>query len=68
MPGVYTVTYLRIYPGADRASEEDNTAIAFVLADSFADAEKKVYRRFNGELESVSIRAISRDDAASIVV
>lgn len=42
----YIVTYCESYPGADERTEEELTKVAFVLADSFKEAEQKVTKRF----------------------
>ena len=64
----YIVTYIENYPGADEKSEEDLTKTAFVLADSFDEAKRKVEKRFEKEYESVSVRAICIDNKAHIII
>lgn len=64
----YIVTYEEIYPGADEVDEEVRTKVAFVLADSFKEAIQKTERKFKGDMESVSIKAVTLDLKATIIV
>ncbi len=64
----YIVTYTEAFPGANEYTEEELTKVAFVLAGSFDEAEKKVKGRFKKEMENVYIKAISLDSKATIIV
>lgn len=70
---VYIVTYKMSFPGANEYSDQDLTKTAFVLAESFKDAQEKVEKRFkkdfgSGLSEGVSVIAISRGENGEVII
>ena len=58
----YKVTYRLSYPGAD-----NDIRVAYVLANSFSDAEDKVEKRFKKECETAYVKTMECLEADIIV-
>jgi hypothetical protein len=70
MNNIYQVSFRKVYPrdSNENWDSEDDIMTAFVIANSFNDAQNKVEQRYKKEFESAKIFGISIAENVDIII